>query len=308
MQFTINIDPAFKLTGGCGCRSAYDKSPTVINGVETFVFPGGEVQTRLSRSIESAVTHKDWPIIIATRLTNAEKVMELGQVVDILKRKDYTNISALIPYIPYMQQDRVMTDGEDLDYSESFALSVFARILNTFGLKKVYCVDPHSTVTNDAMINGLNLISNYPYLYKAITGGQVSADVDYFVSPDEGAIKKTLKYSKSFKIPYIVSFKQRDVGTGKIVGVNLPKEEGEKIRDKTVLIADDICVGGKTFVELAKELRKYSPKKIKLYVSHGLFTQGTVLEGIDEIYCTNSCRSFDNTEKFTMFPIIIPNV
>ena len=150
------------------------------------------------------------------------------------------------------------------------------------------------------------ILSNIKYIRRAAT--TADGPVDFLVAPDEGAIKKTLGYSLALKIPYIISFKRRNVLTGKIEGVNLPKEEGEKITGKTVLITDDICVGGMTFLELAKELRKYNPKKIKLFVTHGIFNKGTSLEGIDEIYCTNSCRDLPDTHSFTQLYLVAPNV
>jgi ribose-phosphate pyrophosphokinase len=195
--------------------------------------------------------------------------------------------------------------GVQAEYAESFALSVFSKILNTFRFKHVFCIDPHSTVTNDNMIDGLKALSNLQYIQRAAQAGD---EVDFLVAPDEGAIKKTLNYSLALKIPYIISFKRRNVLTGKIEGVNLPKEEGEKITGKTVLISDDICVGGMTFLELAKELRKYNPKKIKLFVTHGIFNKGTTLESIDEIFCTNSCRNLIDTPSFTQFNLVIPDV
>lgn len=309
MQYLINTDPLFNCVNTTAGASVLTSSQPLVS---SFIFPGGEVQTRVYNEVDRMMgSNKDAPILVATRLTDANKIMELGQVADILRRKRYTNVSAFVPYVPYMQQDRVMTDefgAEAAEYAESFALSVFAKILNTFRFRNVFCIDPHSTVTNDGLIDGLRSVPNYPYLYNAIGGGTTTQDVDFLVAPDEGAVKKTLKYSQALKIPYIVSFKQRDPLSGKIIGVNLPREEGEKITDKTVLITDDICVGGMTFIELAKELRKYNPKKIKLFVTHGIFTKGTTLEGIDEIHCTNSCRSFPNTETFTQHPLFIPNV
>ena len=313
MCFYFSTDYLFNLNNFSSLGWAYIPAP-----VSSFLFPGGEVQTRLDdivlRPVDT-VNHmtdgnKDARILIVTRLTDANKIMELGQLSDILHSQGFTNVEAYIPFIPYMQQDRPMTDevGDSPGYKESFALAVFAEMLNTFRLKTIYTIDPHSNVTNRSLINGLKVLSNQTFLYRAIGGGTVTRDVDYLVSPDEGAVKKTLKYSKMLKIPYIVSFKQRDPLTGKIVGVNLPREEGEKITGKTVMITDDICIGGATFVELAKELRKYNPKKIRLFVTHGIFSKGTTLEGIDEIFCTNSCRTLANTSAFTQYLLETPDV
>ena len=37
---------------------------------------------------------------------------------------------------------------------------------------------------------------------------------------------------------------------------------------------DDICDGGRTFIELAKALKVDGPRSVWLYVTHGIFSQG----------------------------------
>jgi ribose-phosphate pyrophosphokinase len=57
----------------------------------------------------------------------------------------------------------------------------------------------------------------------------------------------------------------------------------------TYVIADDICDGGRTFIELAKELRGMGAQIVHLYVTHGFFTKGRdVFAGIiDNAYAVN---------------------
>jgi ribose-phosphate pyrophosphokinase len=89
-------------------------------------------------------------------------------------------------------------------------------------------------------------------------------------------------------MPFIQAEKIRDPNTGAITStkVNIEKHVG----DKNFLIMDDICDGGRTFIELAKVLRPLTTGKIMLYVTHGIFSAGleVFLGYIDEIYCANS--------------------
>jgi ribose-phosphate pyrophosphokinase len=49
-------------------------------------------------------------------------------------------------------------------------------------------------------------------------------------------------------------------------------------------MVDDICDGGRTFIELAKELRGMGAEKVHLYVTHGFFTKGlSVFDGIIDV-------------------------
>jgi ribose-phosphate pyrophosphokinase len=66
--------------------------------------------------------------------------------------------------------------------------------------------------------------------------------------------------------------------------------------DPTVfVIVDDICDGGRTFIEVAKAIRKNRPTpiyqdKIFLVVSHGIFSNGLyeLSKWVDGVWSTNS--------------------
>ncbi len=107
------------------------------------------------------------------------------------------------------------------------------------------------------------------------------------VSPDAGANKKVLDFAKYWKFSEVVrADKVRNVLTGKIEST---KVYSSHVSSKDFLILDDICDGGRTFIELAKELRKLTDGKIYLYVTHGIFSAGMdVFDGlIDKIYVSN---------------------
>jgi ribose-phosphate pyrophosphokinase len=64
----------------------------------------------------------------------------------------------------------------------------------------------------------------------------------------------------------------------------------DKVRNAVILIVDDICDGGRTFIELAKKLRPMTTGKIKLLITHGIFSKGIeVFDGIiDEVLVINN--------------------
>ena len=74
--------------------------------------------------------------------------------------------------------------------------------------------------------------------------------------------------------------------TGNITHTSVEKIKVNKPR---FIILDDICDGGRTFIELAKELRKvYGECYIALVVTHGIFSKGldVILEHLDDVYAT----------------------
>jgi len=55
---------------------------------------------------------------------------------------------------------------------------------------------------------------------------------------------------------------------------------------------------GGTFVGTAKMLKEKGAKKVVLIVSHGIFSKGTSLEHVDEIYTTDSYQRIANQNVF----------
>ena len=107
------------------------------------------------------------------------------------------------------------------------------------------------------------------------------------VSPDKGAFSKVKALATTLGgIPFIKADKVRDPETGDLSGFSY---EGS-VQGLDLLIVDDICDGGGTFVGLAKILKEGGAKSISLYVSHGIFSKGLkVLDGaIDAVYTTDS--------------------
>jgi hypothetical protein len=66
-----------------------------------------------------------------------------------------------------------------------------------------------------------------------------------------------------------------------------------------IVIVDDLCDAGGTFIAEAQYLReKYPDIKLKLFVYHGLFTKGLdpLLKYFDEIICTNSYQDINHPQ------------
>jgi len=72
-------------------------------------------------------------------------------------------------------------------------------------------------------------------------------------------------------------YKKRDPHTGDLSGFGV--EGNPDLHGKKVVIIDDICDGGGTFLGLGAEINRLGAYELKLGVTHGLFTKGmTALE------------------------------
>lgn len=198
--------------------------------------------------------------------------------------------SLYMPYLPYGRQDKVVSNDS------TFALIVLKHILqNSFTrFFTIKSFDMHSSF-NCEYIDNIE-----PY--------EVLKDVVKHFSPESICFPDKGAKNRYFPLQFfdnIVLDKDRDQATGEILG--LKHAEGDvDVRD--VLIVDDLCDGGRTFIEAAKLLRSFGVKRIGLYVSHGLFSKGLdcLYEHIDTIYTTNSiCRKnpMNHPEKLYIYNV-----
>jgi len=240
---------------------------------ERFVFSGGEVQVKLKNFERLDLDNQEDIIDIYAHLTSSDDVMELCLLTNALRNAFGPRVflNLIMPYIPYARQDRIMTEGESL------AINVFANIINSLNFYYVEVWDAHSDVSV-ALLNNCHNKS----IEDLLPEEAYSRDT-VLVAPDAGAIKKVQKLSQKLKLPFVHATKIRDVKDGGITGT---KVYSNHIGNKNFLIVDDICDGGRTFVELAKELRPLTNGHISLYVTHGIFSKGLgVFNGlIDNVY------------------------
>lgn len=246
---------------------------TVNNGevkVSVMTFSGGEIQVKVSEIPFNAN--------IVANLECSDAIIELLLVVDALKRGGAKLGSITIPYFPYARQDRVCNKGEAL------SIAVIADLLK--GFESVVTLDPHSDVL-PALMPNLTVIPQHEI------AAHIPCLEEYvLISPDAGAEKKTLKLAAIHGNRVIVATKIRDVTTGNITGTQIHASIDPNCK---YLIVDDICDGGRTFVELANLLKVKEVQQINLYVTHGIFSQGyNSFKGLfDFIYFTNSFNPKD---------------
>ena len=208
---------------------------------------------------------------------NNEEMVILIYLTKHLRENGIDYISLDLPYIPNARQDRVKK-AEDV-----FTLKYFADVINYLDFNVVQVMDAHSNVST-ALINHVIPCTPDAYIKKAIE----SCNPDMLFFPDEGSCKR---YSDIAPMKYAFGIKKRNWETGKIEGLDAVGCVDE-IKDKVILIVDDICSKGGTFYHSAKKLKELGAKEIYLYVTH---CENTILEGelltsrlIEKVYTTNS--------------------
>lgn len=229
-------------------------------------------------------------VYIVWNFENEREIIDLYSFVKLL-RAHARNIKMClsIPYLPYARQDK--PPGID----NTFNLYVFAELINNLKFNIVRAVDVHNPDLTKNLINNFYNITYNEYLPLILK----DKDFDFIVFPDEGAHMRYFEETVYFSPEQVLTgSKTRDSSNGDIVEYKL---NIDALPDHCkILIRDDICDGGATFVKLSHEIHKLSPTtEISLYVTHGIFSKGKKLlheAGISKIYTTNSLLK--NTEGF----------
>jgi ribose-phosphate pyrophosphokinase len=265
-------------------------------------FPDGQ-QSLTIQDPESLIMEKDdeneygvnkyYPVRIYKRLRDFKDLEILLCATAALKEIGVTDISVYIPYFIGARSDRKFTEG-----SFNYVKDVISPLINLQGYTEVIVLDPHSDVI-EACIKNFKKDTNIEFSKMCIKWiceqeGIGKEDIS-IVSPDAGALKKIYDVAESNGINnVIVANKHRDIKTGKIVSTNVPLHLS--YHDKAFVIFDDICDGGRTFIEIAKVIKETFPEnKIFLCVTHGIFSNSflELSKHFENVYSTNSYSDID---------------
>ena len=207
----------------------------------------------------------------------------------ICLRKHYGRLPMVLnmPYCPHARMDRVK------NYDEVFTLKYFCDVINSLNFTEVYIKDPHSNVCtallNNVAVNNADASKAVSDIIRTYNDGYIGDNLVFFY-PDDGAGKRYNGNYGCTKLPFTTGSKKRDWRTGNIE--KLVINEPEVVNGKDVLIVDDICSRGGTFLYSAKALKEAGAKNIYLYITH---CENTILEGeiltsglIEKVFTTNS--------------------
>lgn len=185
------------------------------------------------------------------------ELFHLLQLNDILKINKPKQKVLEMDYLPYARQDKHISN------QASFALHTFANVINSMEFDNVQVLDAHSSVASNIINNFVDIFPQHQ-----IDNAIKETESDTIALPDAGAYAR---YGKKYlNYPQIIGNKKRNQQTGYIEEYTFTGD----VKDKKVLIIDDICDGGMTFRLLARDLLKNGAKEVNLYVSHGIFSKG----------------------------------
>lgn len=237
-------------------------------GYKVIEFPDGELHLELD-----GIDRKE-DVWIECRICNGNDLFLLMQLSDILKRQCVKVIHIGIYYLMGMRCDRLF------DLNRPFTLGIVADVINSFNANEVCVYEAHSDRTIKEIRNCKNFMLTPFNLYRY--------EKDYtFVAPDKGAKERYKKLDFD-----VVCSKKRDAATGELLGFEA--NALKSVEGKDLMVADDLCDGGGTFVGLAPKLRELKPKSLSLLVTHAVQKKGieNVAAVYDKVYITDTYKDW----------------
>ena len=261
-----------------------------LNEINIKRFRDNEIKVKIKDNIR----RKNCFFIHDSSKQPADWFLELVLVNEALKYSSAHEITDVLPYMRFSRQDR----------KDESRVAVSARALSdviSIYSNRVLTIDIHnSSIPSFYRIPFDNLYSS-GVLYEYLNSNHPEILEDSVVmSPDVGGASRAKAFAlrlglEDIVIGYKYRKKEGEVSDFKIVG---------DVRDKNILIADDIVDSGSTLTEAAKALRKEGAKKIYSYCTHGIFTKGRdkICNETDLMFVTNSI-SQELHEKLNIIPL-----
>lgn len=216
--------------------------------------------------------------IIVERINNYEDLFFIKSLKDIC---DFNNIQVelFIPCLFQQQHDRRFKDNQ------SFEGKLVAEFINSCNFSKVTVFHPHSDVIV-GQINKCHILDNSEYITWVLN--QIPTVNTILMSSDAGGFKPLIKLAEIIEWQgdtYSAS-KSRDPKSHKLTQL----VDRNDFEGKDILIIDDLCVGGGTFIGLAKMLKERNCGKVYLAVSHITVPEinPSLMLEFDMVFTTNS--------------------
>jgi ribose-phosphate pyrophosphokinase len=256
-------------------------------------FADGETNIK----IDETVRGHDVFIIQPTCPPVNERTMELLVMIDAFRRASANSIAVIMPYYGYARQDR-KARGRD-----PISAKLVANLITVAGASRVLTVDIHAGQIQGFFDIPMDNLWSFPVFSKHLRElGGINIDDLVVVSPDIGGVKRASKFAGKLGVSLAILDKRRPTDDEAEM-VNLIGD----VKDKTVVIIDDIIDTGRSLVEAAKMLQKKKAKKIFVCVTHAILSGDAKhmlsKSPIEKIFVTDTVPQSDLPENFEVVSI-----
>lgn len=244
---------------------------------EKLVFANGNALVRVSPNS----AERQAIVVVAFAMTQAGDVLiELGLLVDALRREYDGPIQCALPYLPYSRSNRLD------ELHTSFGARVYIDLLDALRVDRYLVFDLHAPELLGFFRTPVRQLSALPLVSAAIARRR--ARIDYVVAPDCGRYDACRRLARSWgaAADFFTKWRSDHSGRSSLIEQRRPHLEGH-----TLLLFDDEITSGDTLVHAAAAASAAGAAEIHVAVVYS-FADLAVLRRLDEI---PQVRSFTTT-------------
>jgi len=250
-----------------------------ISPIEFTRFPDGESRIRFDCSVED----DDVVIVQTAGPPQNENLIHLFLMADNAKDLKAKTITAVVPYFAYARQDQRFRPGE------VFSLKTIITLLRTCGVKRILTVNCHNRAILETMPIQIQDVSAIPLLAEYYKKRGLYDAVS--LSLGKKGLDIAIEANNVLKGGYHYIPTQRDRTTGAVT----LEEKTLPIKNKDVVIFDDIISSGGTMIKAVTYVKGQGAKTVNVACVHPLLTEevkSKILNaGADQIVATDSIQS-----------------
>lgn len=191
-------------------------------------------------------------------------------------------LNVIMPFL-YEGRQHKRTKRESLDCAMAL------EELVNMGVSNIITFDAHDPRVQNAI--PLYGFDNYmpPYhfiktLFKKYPDLKVDKEHLMIISPDEGAMNRSVFFANNLGVDMGMFYKRRDYS--RVVNGRNPivahEFLGSSVEGKTVIVVDDMISSGESMLDTARELKERKAARVIVCCTFGLFTDG--FEKFDQFY------------------------
>lgn len=217
-------------------------------------FSDGELQPSYNESVRGADV-----FLIQSTSAPSDNLMELLLMIDAAKRASADYITAVIPYFGYARQDR--KDKPRV----SIASKLIANLLTAAGANRIMTMDLHAGQIQgffDIPVDHMDVAPIFvPYLKNQ------NLEKIVFAAPDMGAVTRVRSFAEHFNAELVICDKHRkranEIASMQLIG---------EVKDKNVILVDDICDTAGTLVKAASLIKEKGALSVRAVCTHAILS------------------------------------
>ncbi len=245
--------------------------------IELFKFSNDESFVKINDNVRGA----DVFIIQPTCCPVNDNLMDLLIIIDALKRASAQRINCVIPYYAYARSDKKDQPRVPI------TAKLVADLITIAGANRVITVDLHADQIQGFFNIPVDHLYSIPLFARYFKSIMDLSDV-VVVSPDSGGANRARSLAKRLNCGLAIGDKRRAGNNDQAVLLNIIGD----VKDKKVILFDDIIDTGGSLVRVAKALADQGTRKIYTACVHGVLSGNAIARiedsPIEKLFITNT--------------------